>query len=504
METLTRTRKEPVNGSKIKIYSAIVGRMMLATKLGIQFDGKRDLYKALGYKSGPLTFDDFYAKYVRQDIAKAVIDRPVQATWSGPLELIETNEPKDTEFEKAWKDLNRKLKLKTLLARVDKLTGIGRYGVLLLGFDDVKKPDDFQIPLIAGGKKKLLYLKPFGEKTAKIFNYEADTKNERYGKPLHYQVDVMDMATQKSESVMIHYSRVIHILDDNLESEVFGTPRMEPIFNRLCDIEKIMGGDAEMFWRSARPGFKSKTDPDYTMTNETKEDLLDQLDEYENDLRRFLTLEGVDVNALTQTIADPSPHMDTQLKGISAETGIPLRILTGSERGELASSEDRGEWLTYVQTRRDEHAEPRILRPMVDRFIELGVLPTPEVDYSVKWADLFSISEKARVEIGKSRANALREYTQNPIAEVIIPPTVFMMKFLGFTTDEVELVMKIRDQEMEEEVALMAKVKEDLNPTPAPGGPGNGVTKPNSTTGEPRKKKTITPEGPKRRIRQAV
>lgn len=493
----------PINGQKIKIFSELMGRMMLASKLGVEYEGKRNLYKALGYKT-QLTFDDYYARYVRQDIAKAVIDRPVKATWQGPLELVETNEPEDTEFEAAWKKLNREMGLKTLFARVDKLTGIGRYGVLLLGMDDVKNNDDFQKPLVIGSSAKLLYLKPFGEKTALIDSFEDDPKNIRYGKPKFYKVDTIDVVSKRSSSVKIHYTRVLHIIDDNLESEIYGTPRLEPIFNRLQDIEKIAGGDAEMFWRNARPGFKSKTDPDYEMTKEMEEDLLEQLDEYENDMRRFLALEGVDVDSLTQQMSDPANHMDTQLKLVSSAMGIPLRILSGSERGELSSSEDRGEWLSYVDARREEHAEPRIVRPVVDKFIELGILPTPEEDYSVKWQDLFSVSEKARVEIGKSRANALREYMTNPAAMEVIPPTVFMMKFLGFTSDEVELVMNIRDNEMEEEVKLMAKVQEDLNPTPPPAAGGNDKPKPKSATGEVRKKKTITPEGPKRRIRQAV
>jgi len=490
------------NGQKIKVYSELIGRMMLASKLGVQYEGKRNLYKALGYKTD-LKFDDYNARYLRQEIAKAVIDRPVKATWQGPVELVETNEPEDTEFETAWKKLSRTMGLKSLFVRVDKLTGIGRYGVLLLGMNDVKDNAGWAVPLTTGSK--LVYLKPFSEQTAKIDKFDEDPKSERYGKPLFYNVEVMDMASQRSSAVKIHFSRVLHIIDDNLESEIYGTPRMEAIFNRLQDIEKIAGGDAEMFWRNARPGFKSKTDPDYVMTPEMEEDLLNQLDEYENDVRRFLALEGVDVDSLTQTMADPSNHMDTQLKLISSQTGIPLRILSGSERGELSSDQDRGEWLTYVQGRREEHAEPRILRPVVDKFIELGILPTPKKDYSVKWQDLFSISEKARVEIGKSRANALREYMTNPAAMEIIPPTVFMMKFLGFSSDEVELVMKIRDDEMEEEVKLMAKVQEDLNPTPppAPGG-GNDKTKPKSATGTPRKEKTNNPDGPKRRIRQAV
>jgi uncharacterized protein len=500
--TTNEITKKRMNGKQIQVLSELVGRMQLASRLGVQsFGGDRDIYEALGYLTR-LEFKDYFARYQRQDIAKAIIDRPVNITWQGPVELIETNEPEDTEFEKAWKDLSRKLGLKTRLARVDRLTGIGRYGVLLLGLDDVRDPSGFAQPV--SGSRKLLYVKPFSEQTAKIFNYVEKSTDVRYGMPLLYDIEVGDPTTQTSKQVKVHYSRIIHILDGNLESEVYGTPRLEAVFNRLMDLEKLVGGDAEMFWRGARPGFHGKVDPEYTMTQDTKDDLLNQLDEYEHNLRRFLINEGMDIEALTQQISDPSSHVDTQLKMISAETGIPMRVLSGSERGELASSEDKGEWLTYVQGRREEHAEPRILRPFVDRLIELNILPTPSRDYMVKWADLFSISEKARVEIGKSRANALREYTSNPIAQGIIPPTAFMMKFLGFTTDDVELISKIRDNEMEEEVKMLAKIKDELEPTPPPAAPGGNPTRPKSATGTPKAKPAPSSGTPKRIRRPAV
>lgn len=484
MERTTRPgEKRSLGSRRIQVLSELTNRAILAAKLGIQFGGDRDLYEALGYKT-IVEFDDFYARYVRQEIAKAIIDRPVKATWQGPLELIESNEAEDTKFEKAWKDLDRKLGLKVLLSRVDRLTGIGRYGIILLGLNDVRDAEGFLKP-VNGGSYKLIYAKPFGERTAKIDSFEANPQNERYGKPLIYQIQVIDAATKKNQIVRVHHSRVIHITDDNLESEVYGTPRLEAVYNRLMDIEKIAGGDAEMFWRGARPGYHGKVDPEYTMTEDAKEDLQDQLDEYEHKLRRFLINEGVDIEALTQEIADPSTHIDTQLKLVSAETGIPLRVLTGSERGELASSQDTTEWLTYVQERREDHAEPRIVRPTVDRLIELGILPKPAEDYTVKWKDLFSISEKAMVEIGKGRANALREYTYNPIAQGIIPPKVFMYKFLGFDTETVTLVEKMQKEEMGEELMDLIKeaIKKEAEPAP--------VAAPGQTT-QPKRTRTAT------------
>ena len=144
----------------------MVARISLANQLGVSFDGERNLYKALGYKL-QLQFQDYKQRYTRHDISKAVIDRPVKATWQGQLELVETEEGDRTLFEQAWYDLNKKFKFRSLFTRVDKLTGIGRYGVLLLGLDDVANPMGFQLP-VRTGKRKLKYIKPFSEETARI------------------------------------------------------------------------------------------------------------------------------------------------------------------------------------------------------------------------------------------------------------------------------------------------------------------------------------------------
>jgi len=484
----TKGNKPQVDGKQVQVLSELVSRVLLASRLGIQsYGGDRDLYQALGYKS-QLNFDDFFQRYKRQDIAKAVIDRPVKATWQGELELIESNEVDETEFEKAWRRLNRDMGLKSRLSRLDRLTGIGRYGILLLGLDDASTSEAWQNP-VKTGARKLFYVKPLSEDSAKINKYEERPSNERYGMPYLYEINVTDANSNNSKKILVHYSRIIHVTDNPLESDVFGTPRLEPIFNRLMDIEKVAGGDAEMFWRGARPGYHGKLDPDYQATQAFKDDLKAQVDEFEHNLRRILINEGVEMKALDQQVTDPSSHMDVQLKLISSETGIPVRILTGSERGELASSEDRSEWLSYIQTRREEHAEPCILRPVIDRFIDYGILPEPEEEYSVHWSELFAQSEKMRVDIGKSRANAIAEYTRNPLAMEVVPPSVFMEKCLGFTSDEIEWVYNTRDEEMEEEIKKFGEMQDILAPVPAPNPPDEKKSK--ERRGDPPKRREM-------------
>jgi SAM-dependent methyltransferase len=463
----TKHPNKPLTNQQIQtLTSMIVGRANLAAQLGMQYDGERNLYQALGYRR-ILNWQDYWDQYSRQDIAKAVIDRPVKATWQGQLELIESEDAKRTQFEQAWYDLNKRLKLRSLLSRVDRLTGIGRYGVLLLGLDDVQNQEGFVNPVKDDGRRKLMYIKPFGENSAKIDTYESDPSNPRYGMPKVYSIQVADVASGSSSTVRVHHSRCLHILDDHLESEVMGIPRLEAVFNRLMDIEKLVGGDAEMFWRGARPGYQGVVDKDYQMTQTLKDDLKDQLDEMEHNLRRYLVNEGVTLQALAQEIADPKSHYSVQIACISAVTGIPQRILSGSERGELASTQDTSEWKTYVQSRREDHAEPHIIQPFADRLIELKILPKPASgNYTVDWLDLFSISEKERVEIGKSRANAIREYTTNPMAQSVIPPEAFFEYCLGFSQGQIDYTKKLVGAGISEEQKALAKDIEELTPEP--------------------------------------
>lgn len=487
---MKRTRNLPAvyNANQLRTFaSELVSRMMLATKLGAQYDGSRDIYKALGYpEANTLTFEDYLGRYIRQDIAKAVIDRPVNATWQGDLELIETDEAEETPFEKAWRKLNWDLDIKSILVRADRLAGIGRYGVILLGLDDVGNQLGFKEP-VKPGKRKLLYLKPFSEKSAKIASYITNPKNKRYGKPLMYEIEVADMSNGVSTStitVQVHYSRVIHIVDGSLESDVFGSPRLESIYNRLMDLDKIVGGDAEMFWRGARPGFQGVVDKDFTLTPEAEEEFVDQIDEYENYLRRIIVNEGITLKELQQTISDPKNHVDVQLTLISADKGIPKRILSGSERGELSSVQDSDEWKTYVKSRREDFAEPHIMRPLIDRLIELNILPTPSDEYNVDWADLFAISEKERVEIGKARASALREYSYNPMEMAIVPPAGFLQEFLGFSRQQIELMEQMKKSDIMEEIKEMLKLEAEAKASVTPALPEAKMKRTASTTKE--------------------
>ena len=429
---------------RIKAMAELATRMNVGARMGMQYDGQRDITKALGYPQ-TLTYNDLLAAYVRQDMAKAIIDRPVKSTWRGDFKLVETHEDDDTQLEIAWATLYRKLHIKQNFLRVDKLACLGNYALLFLGFNDINSTENLVNPVSSGVGRELLYLKPFGQNVVKIKEWEDDTSSPEYGMPLIYEVDIGEASSKKSRTVSIHRSRIIHVAFDLLDSEYEGAPVLEVVFNRLKDLEKLVGGSAEMFWRGARPGYAGKIDPEYMLTKDTEEGLKRQLDEFENNLRRVLMLEGVSLDSLEPQVVDPSMHVDIQIQMISAITGIPKRILTGSERGDLASTQDKDNWLDLIQMRREEYAEPKIIRATIDRCIEYGVLPKPEKEiYKIKWQDLYAPSTKDQADIGQIRSLALKHYTYNPEAEQFIPFDAFLTFFLGLEDEEVEYVKKLQ------------------------------------------------------------
>lgn len=431
----------------------LTSRASWANKMGFQYEGKRKIYQALGYpEDKDLDFQYYNNRYRRQDIASAIIDRPVDATWKGDLSITEEGKTvEDSKLQEAWAELNKRLKVKQRLAKTDKLAGIGHYSILLFGFDDTKKPEDWKT--VVTGKRKLVFLKQISEENASINTWENKTSNPRFGLPKTYKVSITntDDGKEVSRELVVHYTRVIHVKEGSLTSEVFGRPRLMPLINRLNDLEKLLGGDAEMFWRGARPGYTAIPKENFSMGDTERTQLETELDNYEHDLRRFITAEGVDIDALKQQVANPMEHVDVQLQAISAQTGIPKRVLIGSERGELASSQDKDQWLTLIKTREEEFAEPEIFRPFIDKCIEHGILPDAE-DYVVIWEDIFAPSEKDKVEVGTKRAEALKKYSDNILAGDILPPALVPKYLMGLTDDQVQEVSQAAEENIRDNI----------------------------------------------------
>jgi hypothetical protein len=383
--------------ANLRVLSTVLQqRNIVAGDAGLTFGGQRDLYRALGYKRVLLP-QDYRARYLRNGIAARIVEAAPKSTWRAGGELIEDEDPDTlTPFEEAWDELNKRLKVWSTFQRTDILCGMGRYAIIVIG-----APGDFNTELTKLKAEELMYLSPFSEEDAIITRFEMDVTNERFGLPVEYMLrrTHVSMASIQPPSLMpgrpIHWSRVQHIADGLLDDHVYGVPRLERIWNLLDDLEKVVGGGAEAFWKRADAGMQLKLDPTVRADPKDLEAVKQQIEEYTDGLRRVLTTRGVDIAPLSSNVADFGSPVTAIMGQISASTGIPSRILTGSERGELASTQDRANWEERISDRRYEFAGPQVVRPFVDRMIELGVLPEPE-QYEVRWPDIRNFNDAER------------------------------------------------------------------------------------------------------------
>lgn len=415
------------------VLSDLTTRLQLVSStLGETFDGNRKLYTACGYKT-VLTSQDYLNRYTRQDIAKRVVNAFPDDTWRTHPKVSDSASLADSEFTSKWKSLVKRHKIYNYLKRVDRMAGVHQYAILLVGVDDgltLERP--------IGKATDITFLRAAYDWNATVATWDEDPKSPRFGLPVTYNLTIADVSTRNlaSQKTTVHYSRIIHVADECTESEVYGTPRMQAVYNRLQDVETISAGSGEMFWKGAFPGFAFVSNPDFNYELDD-EALEDEIEEYFHGLSRYLKLTGVEPKALTVQIADPGNHMQVQIDLIAAATSIPARILLGSESGQLASSQDRANWIERVDARRLDFAEPNILRPFVDLLMSAGILPQVN-DVYVEWPDLKSLSETERAQVGRTRAEAIGLYARSPGADLIVPPKMFLSKILNFSSEDIE------------------------------------------------------------------
>ena len=463
-------------------------------------DPRRDINKECGYPDNP-SARDYQDLYDREAIASRVVEVLPKESWQVQPKVWEDENPEvSTEFEKAWDNLGKNLKgepsyykseqgsvIWEYLLRADILSGIGHYGIILLGIDDgmplsspaqfIPPPPDFNGPRPTGEEdvsgwdrrgsegqygagtltgptgtdsydlrfdqggsnvkgpkrpslnflnnpeeqepdttetgesnqpeidtpdfsqegimgeeasqptRKLIYIRVFPEHLVQVLEFEQDTSSPRFGQPKRYNVTLNDPRDYqggiglKNTQEEVHWTRVIHLADFSTQacsSEVFAVPRMRPVLNRLLDIQKVQSGSAEMYWRGAFPGYVFSTHPQLGgEVDYDKNEMKDRLEQWSNRLDRVLAAAGWQMTSVAPQVVDPTSQIDVQIEAICVQKAIPIRIFKGSERGELASSNDDGKWNEVLKNREFFYITPRIIVPTVDRLINLGVLPVP-------------------------------------------------------------------------------------------------------------------------------
>lgn len=400
------------------------------------------LWQAVSYPSGG-ALDDFavhWLRYDRQGTAAGIIDKLAGDTWQETPTIYDgddTADDTDSDFEEqitalfSGDPLRRKPLHRFKVA--DRLGTLGQYSIIVIGFDDGR---DLSTPVRGAvdddadgefnGLDDLNYVATFGQdRIIEPIEVDTDMRSERFRLPEMYEVitergeddDDDDDNTQE-----VHWSRVIHVPEGTLEDDLRGTPYLKNIFHNLINLDKILAGSGEGYWRGGYAGMVIRPPTDnqgkqLRFENDEHEqgggssELQNEINQYERNMKRVIATTG-EVDTLAPNVADPEPHANQQYKEISVAKDIPQSVLMGNETGERATTEDSAMWKEHIASRRNNFAEPVILRPLVDRLISTGVLPTPDGDgYEVEWPPLDELSEQEEADVASTIADAISTLT---------------------------------------------------------------------------------------------
>lgn len=486
-QRLDNEAKALANQSKVLFNELISNVVTTRTKLLNQLlDPRRDLNAECGY-SDEIGLESYKTMWEREGMGARVVSIWPEECWSQDPEIVETEDSEDTEFETAWKSLEERYNLYHYLQRIDELSGIGEFGILLLGFDDGKNLDQPLTGIVVSGPKtgqrvenwkpaktpRLTFVRAFDQTHVNVSELDTDKKSPHFGKPKYYEVNLSDPsqyaegASDIGQKTKVHWTRVIHVCDNRTNSETFGTPRMKKVWNRLLDLRKLLGGSAEMFWKGAFPGYSFETQPELGDVQIDVEALREEFAEFSNGLNRFLATSGITAKSLEPQVASPEAHVMVQLNMIATTIRVPLRILLGSEQAQLASEQDRNTFDRRIKVRREKYLSPWLIRVLIDRLILIGVLPEPVGDesnqnrfdsevseigsfaYSVKWPEVQEQTPKDKAEWAKVIIEVVARYIQSG-ANQLLPEREFLILILDFDPDEVDAILEAAEERVAE------------------------------------------------------
>lgn len=516
-------------------------------------DPRRNINYECGYpESTSYAGEQYQELFDRFHIANRVVSLMPSEAWQVQPKVYEDESASNvTEFEQAWDDLGKQLKADSFyqdeegspiwnyLKRLNIVSGIGTFGVMLLGIDDGKRLDqpvdgveqnyptsstsydiygpsptatiaeqpvstlgtDAQYqpitmsPPVEGSKKgprKLLFLRVFSEKLLQVTQYESNVNSPRFGQPKMYRVTLNDPKTQSTgiglptTTVAVHWTRLIHVADNLINSEVFGNPRMLPVLNQLLDLRKVYAAASEGYWKQAFATMVIKSLPQ--LGGDPSLDLSaarNTIENIENGLSRSMVLNGFDASTLPPQVTDPTPYITNGIEAICIQLGVPVRVFKGSERGELASSQDDASWNDRLRAYQRDYITPQIIVKFIDRMIAIGVLPEPS-GYSIEWPDLDSLTDKDKATIALTQTQAMGAYVGQGV-ENLIDPMNYFTKILGMDEETAKAILddavKHQEEQMEQDQALADE--HGFEPTPPQGYKNPEPEQPEETPEEP-------------------
>ena len=407
---ITNALKMQVNQLQVSLSSF---RDELAMRMGISHGGNRDLYKEFGYKHEP-SFSDLYSMATTHPMGHRLVFGMPKLCWRDGFKIYQNAKDESTEvFEVEVLKLNRR-GMATAIEKADSLSRIGNFACLFVGVPDGLDTSQ-QVGRARGNAINSVYFKAFAADAVTITEFDRDIKSPRYGLPLMYQVETGQRAStgEPTETRKIHHSRIVHMVNESLDSDIEGLPYLTPIYNTLNDILKTCGGSAEAYFRNAQRIIVTEIDPEFasTLANDegAKKALNDKAKEFTNKMQNQLMTAGGKTTQLQANHASPLDTFNVLVYSVCAYSGYPVRFFTGEGGGQYSGEEDQLAMANIVGDRQNSTCAA-VAYSVFDILAKASIVQFTGDEEVVFNAQLAS-TESKRAEIAATKAKTLLDVT---------------------------------------------------------------------------------------------
>lgn len=371
--------------------------------------GARDYFEIFGYAE-TLSFAEYFSMYQRGGIARAVVDKIAKSCWRDVPEIKVNDKPVLEDDINSLKQMG----FFRAMERADILNRIGNFSVLVIG-----APDGLELSQPLGQAKNIkgYYFNPYAYDGIEITKWDTDPTSQRFGKPVLYSLTTRNSADQQKQailvSVVVHWTRIVHLNEGSLESTVEGSSSLQPVWNTLIDVLKTRGGSTEALYRNGRQKFALEADKDAKIPEQGSAGavaLKNDVEGFTNNYQDFMRMQGMTAKVFQPQIASPRDNFDICIEEVAGVTGIPIRVLTGVGGGQLAGSEDRASWNALVDDRQNSECSGYLMQALVI-FDEAGVLKLPE-NYVIEWPVLPTLNETEAADVTLKKSSAVNNLVQ--------------------------------------------------------------------------------------------
>jgi uncharacterized protein len=380
---------------------------------------KHNHYADFGWPES-VEFRQFFDIYTRNGIARAGIDRTILKTWQDMPFLLEKERDGSEGAVKEETNLEREIRLRFAalrlwqrLAEADRRSLVGNYAGVILRFADSKR---FAEPVarVPGGLDGLVEIIPAWEGQLAVSEWDTSETSPTYGQPMMFQFNeaAVGKIGGQPRAFNVHPDRVVVWSRDGT---IHARSSLEPGYNDLMTLEKVIGAGGEGFWKNAKSAPVLEVDAEANIEamaramgvkpEEIADKMSAQVEGWQKGFDKLLMVQGIQAKTLGVTLPSPEHFVAVALQSFAASLSIPLKILVGTQTGERASTEDAAEWAQTNMSRRNNEVVPNIMT-LVDRLVRVGIIP--ERDWHLDWSDLTESSMSEKID----RANKMADTNQ--------------------------------------------------------------------------------------------